>query len=631
MKSRRSALARLGVVFWATASLVACLPIARADAESAGPTVHVNTSSAQVGQLIQVTGTGWSPVGQTVQIELCGQNAINLSNDCDQTHQYTAAIRAGGIFYGALVTQFPPSPCPCVVAVSNEGAFSAVLAPITIIGARTVAVPSQAPPAAPVALSAKVLTDVSAASWFGGPRSVTLVLRVKNVAPIAFGSPTLTVNVGRGRNPSGFVVGKPLAPLAVGATQVLRIPVTLPAFTAGDYSVRAQVITGQGEVATVAGTSSYPWGLFIVAALVIQTVLLAVRNRVRTRLRRPTDVEAPEEDVLVPVAVIDLRAPGAEVPVPVADLVDSSDGLQVGEAGGDALPEPVPAIDLRTPTAAPAGAWTSTNRLAIELPGQSLTWTVEVSACPAIMIQRTTVRAWADFAASPWDAVHEVKSWAEMAAGSPSNALVAGGTFRYDSRSLELELRVSAMGPRLELGNDRLVVPVRVEGSITFNGERAPVDIEATLEQTWDIDSGEDSSSDDLERPARPLSYGHTIGGDSFYLQVDSDGAPSGWLVRGGLAASIVHATRRVEEQFGAYPRRVTVDLSDELGRRLHASGKASNGMASRQNDRLVLECRTEWDVDGSPAVGEDRSSVDVAAWRTATRPGWREPADASS
>jgi hypothetical protein len=272
----------MGAIAWTMACLVGSLPLEATANASPAQVVHVSTQYAAIGQLIHVTGSGWSPVGQTVQIELCGQNARNLSSDCAQDNQYTAAIRAGGIFYGALTVRLPPSPCPCVVLVSSQSGFTAVRAPITIFSAPTSTIPPQtAHP--PVALSATILTPVSVSGWFGGPKAVTLVLRVTNTSSIAYGSPTLTVNVGRGANPNGFVVGRPLAPLAVGATHVLRIPVTLPAFTYGHYSVRARVITGNGTVSMVVATSTYPWGLFVVGIIVLLAAGLLLWRHMRRR------------------------------------------------------------------------------------------------------------------------------------------------------------------------------------------------------------------------------------------------------------------------------------------------------------------------------------------------------------
>jgi hypothetical protein len=105
---------------------------------------------------------------------------------------------------------------------------------------------------------------------------------------MAYGSPELTVNVGKGSNPNGFVLGRQLAPLGAGGTRVLRIPVTIPAFTFGRYTVRAQVMTPTGSVATVAGTSSYPWGLFVVGAIILIAGLILWRHIRRRDGPQPT-------------------------------------------------------------------------------------------------------------------------------------------------------------------------------------------------------------------------------------------------------------------------------------------------------------------------------------------------------
>jgi membrane protein implicated in regulation of membrane protease activity len=63
----------------------------------------------------------------------------------------------------------------------------------------------------------------------------------------------------------------------------MRIPVTIPAFTAGKYSVRAQVSTGTGQVAVVVGTSSYPWGLFVSGLIVLLVVCIALWRYMRRR------------------------------------------------------------------------------------------------------------------------------------------------------------------------------------------------------------------------------------------------------------------------------------------------------------------------------------------------------------
>ena len=633
MKAGRSPRLLFATVIWTVASLVGCVCLTAAAAASSTATVNVSTKTARVGELVQVTGTGWAPVGETVQISVCGQDALNLSEDCDQASEYTAAIRAGGIFYGAVVVHLPPAPCPCVVLVRNQGSFSGVRERITILGARTVPIPAHAAPSDPVALSTKVLTPMSVGSWFGGPKTVTLMLWVRNRSGLDFESPALSVTVGRGSHPSGFVVAKQMAPLHAGATQVLRIPVTLPAFTFGSYSVQAQVITGQGQVATVAGTSSYPWALFLAGALVLQALLILVRNRVRRRLGRAPEpgapIEVPEpQGAEEPVEVIDLRVPAlqpAEVTNAAGEVAEPAGVVELGQpslpsanvpVAADRLAETVDVIDLRPPSAQVPHVWTTTHRLALLFAQQGLACTVEVLACPVIKLQRTRIRAWADFALSSWDAVHEGNIWADLAIDSAPNTLVPGENFIYEGKGLRLEVHLDAIGPELAVGDNRTVLPIRVRGSASFGNDPNPVDIESVLEKVWVTDASEDSPSS----VSGSLTYAQCPGGDSFYLQLGADGEPAGWLVRNGHPSPIVHAERRVEERAGPYPRRVLVELTDDLGRRALADGTAHKGMASKEDDHLTLECRLYWNLDGVAAAGEDRSDIDLDTWRGATR-----------
>ncbi len=277
------------------------------------PQVHTSTQYATVGELVQVTGTGWSPVGQTVEIQICGQNALDLSNDCSQSNQYTAAIRAGGIFYGSLDVQLPPVPCPCVFLVTAPGVVNGVTVPLTILGAPIVAPPPQPKATNPVAVLAQLNQPLSVSGWFGGPKVVNLVLSVSNTSTIAFTTATLSVTVGHGANPTGYVVGQQLAPLAVGATQVLRIPVTIPAFAYGHYTVRARVTTGQGTVTAATTTTTYPWGWPVAVLVILVLILLLVRHRHRRAEKRARAVPpGPAVDAPVPAA-----APAEATPVPV--------------------------------------------------------------------------------------------------------------------------------------------------------------------------------------------------------------------------------------------------------------------------------------------------------------------------
>jgi len=278
-------MARLaGTLIVAALASASTVVLGATPAAAAGPEIKTTTQYATIGERVGITGTGWSPVGQTVQIQLCGRNAIDLSNDCDQTNQYTAAIRPGGIFYGSLVVQAPPTPCPCVVMVTAAGSFAGVKAPLTIAGAPSAPLPPVTPPGPPVRLIPTVDAPVSVSSWFGGPKDVTLVLTVKNTSGVPLNAPALSVTVGRGSAPTGFVEGRPLAPLPAGASRTLRVPVRIPPFTYGDYTIRSTVATGQGAVATNIPVTSYPWGLLAVVLLLVALMLLWFVRRIRRRV-----------------------------------------------------------------------------------------------------------------------------------------------------------------------------------------------------------------------------------------------------------------------------------------------------------------------------------------------------------
>jgi hypothetical protein len=327
----RYALALLGGAAWGMAGLLAFGPaVGRAAATTSSPQIHLSAQVASVGQLVQVTGSGWSPEGQTVQIELCGQDALNLSDDCDQSNQYFAAIRSGGIFYGALTVRLPPAPCPCVFFVTNAGGHSGDTAPITIPGAPTKAIPLKTP-RKPLALFAHVSAPLSISPLFGGPKRVTLVLRVSNSSDITFSTLVLSVRVGRGDNPSGFVVGRVIGRLAVGASRVVHIPVTIQPFTFGHYTVRAEVITGNASVAVVAGTNSYPWGILVATLLFVQAILLVWRNVIRRHLARSA---APDESPPLTAEVSSLTPVEAIVGGPIAGTAEDF----ASDTGGSTQP-----------------------------------------------------------------------------------------------------------------------------------------------------------------------------------------------------------------------------------------------------------------------------------------------------
>jgi hypothetical protein len=360
------------VVAVAGLSLAPYGAVAGATGTAGPPQVKTSTPAASVGERVFVTGSGWSPVGETVLIQICGQDARNYSNDCNQQNQYTAAIRAGGIFYGALDVQLPPTPCPCVFSVTTPGSFTGVKVPLTIVGAPDVPIPTQAVPAHPVALTARIQSGSSVSSWFGGPRPVTLMLTVANLSSVALQTATLVVHVGHGPDPTGFVVARPMAALAVGSTRVVQVPVTIPPVTYGQYTVAAQVITGLGSATAAATTTTYPWGLLVVAlAIVVGLVLMLVVLRRRRRRRRHQAAVLAIASRVGPIGV---------APVPPVEAVPGAAGA-VSVGAVPTGPGPVPGV-LPVESAVP-GAGTPIGPAPVPRAVPEVPWMPDHPAVPA--------------------------------------------------------------------------------------------------------------------------------------------------------------------------------------------------------------------------------------------------------
>jgi hypothetical protein len=64
------------------------------------------------------------------------------------------------------------------------------------------------------------------------------------------------------------------------------MPFTLDPLSEGEYVVGGSVSGGAQPVGFDVKTSTMPWGLFAVVLLLLQAVLIFLRNRLRTRLAR---------------------------------------------------------------------------------------------------------------------------------------------------------------------------------------------------------------------------------------------------------------------------------------------------------------------------------------------------------
>ena len=92
-----------------------------------------------------------------------------------------------------------------------------------------------------------------------------------------------------------------------------------------------------------------------------------------------------------------------------------------------------------------------------------------------------------------------------------------------------------------------------------------------------------------------------------------------GYVVRDGEWAKLTSARREVTERDDATgaPRRVVLDIRDELGRDLHAEGRCLNRLMVALNPNLItVNCLAEWTFDGLTAHGEDHDNWSAASIR---------------
>ena len=99
-----------------------------ASAADHGPTIQIGRDRVALDDRVQVRGDHW-PVGDLVNIELYGNDALDASADCDLRNSVSFAVRESGAFFGTIQIAYPPKPCPCVIRVSSA-AVTAITVPI---------------------------------------------------------------------------------------------------------------------------------------------------------------------------------------------------------------------------------------------------------------------------------------------------------------------------------------------------------------------------------------------------------------------------------------------------------------------------------------------------------------------
>lgn len=292
------------------------------------------------GSTFKVEGTGW-PTDTLVQLEVCGNEARSGTSDCAADTGQVVASNATGVFQGRLAVVIPPTPCPCVIRAVSQTTTDSVTTPVDIPNAPT-SHPGDGDVVAPALRRLEVEKvrmrgEDSWNTWLGGPARRTFEFEVVNTGSVAVDEATVVLTAGPADDPTGFLKPVKIERLEVGERRKITVPVEFQALAFGDQAVRATVNGTSVPVSFRATTSTHPWLLVIVPALIIgQLLLLGIRNIVRRRLQ--------DDEVATPVMIAAVDGPADSSLICVVEYTETT-----------AAPAATPEVDT-APAAEPATA-----------------------------------------------------------------------------------------------------------------------------------------------------------------------------------------------------------------------------------------------------------------------------------
>lgn len=250
------------------------------------PAVELDTPRAPLGSVVRLEGAGFQP-GDILVVSLCGNLALRGSLDCDYANTRVAGVTADGrLPQTTLPVTSPPMPCPCVITVASRTGNTLVEVPFEIMGVASaqptidIATNMDASTGAPEIVDLALFRDGPWTSWFGGSSRWTARVTITNPGPEP-ARPDLAMTFGRTDDPTGFIAVPTFDAIEAGARTTIELPFELESLAYGDYVVRAE-LGGDERTAVLRQMTTYPWGLFVlgaVLALVVLTSLLAVAVR----------------------------------------------------------------------------------------------------------------------------------------------------------------------------------------------------------------------------------------------------------------------------------------------------------------------------------------------------------------
>ncbi len=320
-------------------------PAAVAQTDKA-PSLTSTSRSVEFGDQIAIRGEGWSP-NSIINISVCGNDARNGTSDCDIVNGRVVGVSNRGTFGVSVVVGQPPAPCPCVVRAESQTSSELVTFNIDITGAPELSPDQQFQVPVPdrqLAISnARIAGSGPWYSYLGGPANREVVFTVDNIGEVTVKNAAISLSMGKGPNPKGFVKAPDLGELKPGESRTYSVPIKLPVLALGTYGVQGEIPGFADPVRFRAETSQIPWALVALPLLVLlQVMLIASRNRLRREIEHQSaPIPSPRPIVATPLAlpastvvgrnseahddIVELHPPPEAEPVPVTTTAESAE------------------------------------------------------------------------------------------------------------------------------------------------------------------------------------------------------------------------------------------------------------------------------------------------------------------
>lgn len=296
----------------------------------------VGTPSAKPGDMVKITGTGWSP-GAMVNIAVCGQNGAGGTRTCAATTSMNTHVQSGGSLNLSFKVETPPVPCPCVIRVVTVTGGSSLdrNVPIEIVGAPFAALPdSGKAPGRLTFVSSRMTGKDSVFTWFGSPVSRRFEIEVGNMGEQPLTNPVFKIGTFEGVFAPTWEDKTWQGTIQPGQRVTISLPIELKPRQHGEF--RYRVIYENKVVDEVALKVGRPWGVYLFGGLLIVVVPMTVWRLGASLVHAIKDhrrelAEERDREVGIPGKSIIQRA-GAEADVPAAEPVLARSGAPTGSA-----------------------------------------------------------------------------------------------------------------------------------------------------------------------------------------------------------------------------------------------------------------------------------------------------------